>query len=153
MEKILRIDVSNKEDFYEKYNQKTVSKNLINYIIEDAMFISNNDQIKVVINDKCNLEKDCLRLIKGGLEIEYKKNLNNRHINNIKQFFLLLTGILFLFLSTTIKGNIFKEVFLIIGWVPIWEVIDIELFTDIKERRKRKVLKKLLESSFEIINN
>lgn len=41
---------------------------------------------------------------------------------------------------------IWKEVLLIGGWVPIWETIDIELFSDLEGRRKRIILKRLLES-------
>ena len=48
-----------------------------------------------------------------------------------------------------IKGDfIFKEVFLIVGWVPIWEVIEIEFFTELKEKGKRRILRKILESNF-----
>ncbi|MGN1302507.1 MAG: hypothetical protein ACI4VO_02495, partial [Clostridia bacterium] len=32
------------------------------------------------------------------------------------------------------------------GWVPIWETIDIELFSDLEGRRKKIILKRLLES-------
>lgn len=65
----------------------------------------------------------------------------------------MLLGILLLFLSTVIRGMfIFEEVFLIIGWVPIWEAVDIELFSDVKEKKKRNALKKLLESNLEIVN-
>lgn len=153
MEKIIEIDLKNKEDLTEKYNEKLVSKNLVDYMIEQARFIDKKDKVKVVINNQCGLSKDCLEVIKDGLKLEYQKNLNNSKLGNIKQFFLMLIGILFLFLSTVIHEDlIFKEVFLIIGWVPIWEVIDMELFSDIKEKRKRFILKKILEGNFEIIN-
>lgn len=152
MENIIEIDLYNEETLYEKYNKNIVSKELINYIIEQAMFISEYDTVKVLVRNKCKVDKNYLDMIKEGLEIEYKKKLRNRYINNIKQVILLLIGLLFLFISAIIKdGFIFKEVFLIIGWVPIWEVIEIELFTDVEERRIRKILKKLLESDFEIV--
>ena len=49
--------------------------------------------------------------------------------------------------ATLIKEDvIWKEVLLIGGWVPIWETIDIELFSDLEGRRKRIILKKLLKS-------
>ena len=91
-------------------------------------------------------------MIKDGLRIEYKKKLRNRYYNNIKQLVLLLIGTLFLFMTVIIKDNfVFREVVLIIGWVPIWAAIEIELFTDAVERRKRKIIKKLLKSDFEIL--
>lgn len=152
MKKIIEIDLYNEETLYEKYNKNIVSKELISYVIEQAMFISKYDTISVLVHNKCNVDKKYLNMIKEGLELEYKKKLRNHFINNIKQVILLLIGILFLFISTIIKdGFIFKEVFLIIGWVPIWEVIEIEMFTDVEERRTRKILKKLLESEFELV--
>lgn len=153
MEKIIEIDLLEKEDFIEKYNNRKISKSLIEYMMDEAMFIGKKDTIKIEIHNDCNLEIDIVKMIKDGLEIEYQKNIKNRKLNNIKQFILLLIGIIFLCLSTLMKeGFIFQEVFLIIGWVPIWEAIEIELFTDVKEKRKRQVLKKLLDGTIEIVN-
>lgn len=39
-----------------------------------------------------------------------------------------------------------KEILLISGWVPIWEMVKIELFPDVQGRIKRKYIKKLLKS-------
>lgn len=93
------------------------------------------------------MEQDCIKIITDELKQEYNKSLKLYHITNIRQLFLLLLGIFFLFLSTLIKEDvIWKEVLLIGGWVPIWETIDIELFSDLEGRRKRIILKKLLKS-------
>ena len=56
-------------------------------------------------------------------------------------------GIFFLTLSTLVDSeSIWYELMIIGGWVPIWEMIEVELFPDVEERRKRKVIKKLLKS-------
>ena len=68
MEKIIEINLYNKDDLTEKYNKKIVSRDLINYLVEEASFISKNDTIKVIINNECNLECDYLKMIKDGLE-------------------------------------------------------------------------------------
>lgn len=82
-----------------------------------------------------------------GFYQEYEMSKKIYHITNIKQFFLLMIGVIFLFLSTIVNESIiWKEILLIGGWVPIWEMIDLELFSDFQERRKRKILKKLLKS-------
>lgn len=149
MEKIIEIDLNNRENLTEKYNNKIVSKKLVDYILEEAIFVSKNDLIKIIINNNCDIEEDCIELIKDGLKVEYNRTLKIKHLNNVRQVIYLIIGIIFLFLSTIIKDDfIFKEVFIIIGWVPIWEVMEIELFTDIKERRKRRVIRKLLDSEF-----
>jgi len=152
MEKIMEIDLNNREDLTEKYNNKNASKNLISYIIDEAIFIGKDDSISVIINNNCDLDGDCIEILKDGLKLEYNRTLKRKCLNNVRQIIYLIIGILFLFLSTIIKDDfIFKEIFIIIGWVPIWEVMEIELFTDIKEKRKRKIIKKLLNSNY-IIN-
>ena len=58
-------------------------------------------------------------------------------------------GILFIYLSTLIKnGDVWKEIILITGWVPIWKMIEVEILPDVAGRRKRKIIKKLLNSEF-----
>ena len=46
MERIIEINLTNKKDFYDKYNKKLVSKELINYIIESAYYFDVDDTIK-----------------------------------------------------------------------------------------------------------
>lgn len=152
MEKILKIDLYEQSDFFDSYNRENVSKRLIDYMIQELMYIDNDDTVRVIIDNKCGLEVNCIEMINNGLNLEYNKNLRNFKLTNIKQFILMIVGILFLFISAIIKNNfVFQEVFLIIGWVPIWEAINIELFNDIKDKRRRKILKKLLLSNFELL--
>lgn len=146
MEKIIEIDISDKNDLIDKYNNKKLSKELMEYIIEQAIFVTRKDKIKIVINKKCSIEQDYIKIIKEGLKEEYSKSLKIYHLNNIRQLLLLILGIIFLFFSTLIKEDvIWKEILLIGGWVPIWETIEIELFSDLEGRRKRFILNKLLK--------
>ena len=56
MEKIIEIDLLNKEDFFEKYNHNEVSKDLINYLIKQTFINRKSKNIKIVINSKCEIE-------------------------------------------------------------------------------------------------
>ncbi len=147
MEKIIEIDLINKDDLVEKYNKKNVSTKLINYIIKEAIFAKSYEKIQIIINKNCNIEDDAIQMIKKGLQEEYDRSIEKRNINNMKQLWLLALGIILLFLSTLIKqNNIWKEILLISGWVPIWEMVEVELFPDVEGRKKRKNIKKLLKS-------
>ena len=149
MENIIEIDINNKYDFLDKYNEKNVSHEFIEYIIKQSLLVKSNEKIKVVVNNKCDIEDNCIEYIKNGLKREYNKVLEEYHNNNLKQLFFLVLGILFIFLSTLIpEGLIWREVLLIIGWVPIWEMIEVELFSDVVCRKRRKAVKKLLRSEF-----
>lgn len=151
MEKLIEIDLNNKYDLIDKYNEKKISNEIIEYIIKQAKFLRNK-QLKIIINKKCIIDKDIVKLIREGLEEECARSLEEHNTNNIKQILFLILGVTFIFLSTLIdEGVIWKEVLLISGWVPIWEMIEVELFPDVDGRRKRKLIKKLLNS--EIIVN
>ena len=148
MEKIIEIDLHDKYDLVEKYNENKISNELIKYIIKEAIPIRKNEKIKIVINVKCNnINRDCKEFLQEGLTEEYNKSIQEHKITDIKQICLLILGIIFLFLSSNINNEvIWKEILLITGWVPIWEVIDLELFSNTKGKGKIKIINKLLNS-------
>jgi len=147
MEKIIEIDIENKAALLEKYNKEKASINLIEYIIKQAKLVDKKEKIKIVVNKDRKIEEDCKKLIINGLKDEYIRSKYKYHANNIKQIYLLILGAILLFISTRIRADvIWKEILLISGWVPIWEMVKIELFPDIEGRIKRRVIKKLLES-------
>lgn len=149
MEHIIEIDLHNKHNLIDKYNEKKVSHGLIEYIIKQVEETNLYNDAKIVINKKCHIEEDSIKLIKEGLKEEYNRSLKKRDDNNIKQLIFLGLGILFIYLSTLIKnGDVWKEIILITGWVPIWKMIEVEILPDVAGRRKRKIIKKILRSEF-----
>lgn len=145
MENKIHIDLKDENDLLETYNENKVSINLINYIIDQAMLIPRKEQMQIVINKKSEINRDCKKMIINGLKEELNKSKRQRKNNNIKQIWLLILGFIFLFLSTLVtEEGIWKEVLIITGWVPIWETIEVELFPDVAGRKKRKIIKKLL---------
>lgn len=146
----IEIYINDEEDLLEKYNDKLVSQELIDYIISKSKNYFKEDDVVLVVENKTKYnDENVEKLIKNGLKFELQNSTKIKDLNNIKQVILILLGILFLFLSTLIDDSILKEVFIIIGWFPIWEVMDIEFFTDVKEKRKRSIINKLLESKIE----
>ena len=112
MEKIIEIDLHDKYDLVEKYNENKISNELIKYIIKEAIPIRKNEKIKIVINVKCNnINRDCKEFLKEGLIEEYNKSIQEHKITDIKQICLLILGIIFLFLSSNINNEvIWKEI-------------------------------------------
>lgn len=144
MEKTIEIDITNEDDLFEKYNKKKVSKDLINYIIESTPRFRNKDTFKIIVNS--TITNKCADIILDGLKEEYKKSVNVHYRTNIVQTIYLLVGIIVLSISTIIEKVIFKEIVLIGGWVLIWSMVELEIFSDTSGRRKRRILKKLLNS-------
>lgn len=144
MEKTIEIDIVNEDDLFEKYNKNKVSKDLINYIIESIPRFKKKDILKIKINNR--VKESCIPFIIDGLKEEYQKSVNAHYYTNIVQTIYLLVGIIVLSISTIIEKVIFKEIVLIGGWVLIWSMVELELFSDTSGRRKRRILKKLLNS-------
>lgn len=148
MEKIIEIDLTKEEDLFEKYNQKQLSNELICYILKEASFkLNKKDNVKLIINNYTN-QKDITELLKIKFKDEYNMIAIKQMRNLLMQLVYLLVGMIALFISAIIKSNIFKEIVLIGGWVLIWYMIELEIFSDNELRVKRKLLKKLLNSEF-----
>ena len=151
MLKTINIDLLNKDDFLEKYNHDEVSHGLIEYLIQEGKNISKKD--KLILNIHVNFQNDLNikdMLIKA-LNKEYINTINDHYFNNLFQILLFLLGIIFLSLSTLFKeGVIWKEILLIGGWVPIWEMIELELFNDVRGIKKKKIIKYLIHSQINI---
>lgn len=143
MEKIIELNVKSIDDIVDKFNNNKISNECLEYLITSSYLIKRNEEIKLIVE---NCDVDVIKkLIVNSLKDEYNKSVKIIYINNINQLICTLIGIIFLIFSTFVSDNfIFKELLIIIGWVPIWRVIEIELFNDTKEMRKRKILKKLL---------
>lgn len=153
VEKIIEININNKYDLIDRYNEKKLSNKLLKYIIDETILTKRNNKIKIIINKKINIDIDSVELIKKGLQEEYNKSIEERSRNNMKQVIFLLLGMFFIFIATRIeKRGMWREIILITGWVPIWEMVKIELFSDVYGRRKRKIIKRLLESKIIELN-
>ena len=93
-------------------------------------------------------------VMKKSLINEYNKCIREIDRNNIRQFIYVLIGILLLFISTIFGKNfIFEEIFLIGGWVLIWETIEIEMFADTELKKRKTILKKLINCELKEIDD
>lgn len=149
MEKIIEFEINNKNDFYDKYNSKKVSKELVNYLVENTPRFSNNDQIKVLYKNNTKDELDIERMIKEELNQCYKNNLHRHHRNDYTQAIYLIIGLAGILLSTIINNSLLEEIAMIGGTVFIMALIEMEIYTEVKEKRRRKIIDKLLKSKFE----
>lgn len=148
MKKIIEIDIMDTNDLYETFNRKKVSHELINYIIESANTFRKKDEMEIIINNKTNEKDKCIFLIEEGLKEEIEKS-KERHIRtNRLQVVYCVVGILALSISTQIPIEIIRELIIICGWVLMWTIIELEMYNDVAERKRRKLLRKLLKSNF-----
>lgn len=142
------VNIRREKDLYEKYSNE-VSTELLEYLIEEAKL---NKEIEVTINTKLDI-KNIDKLIIKGLEDLCNDNKIVDKIYDKKQIILFVVGIIFLIISTLTKPEIIKELVLIIGWIAVWEVLDITINIDSKYKRRKKAIKKLLNCKITVNNN
>jgi len=151
MDKEIVVDILNETELLEKYNTKRVNKDFIEYLIKEAKYVEEYEKVNITINNKIKSKIDIEEIITDGLRREYENISIEYHRNNIIQIALLIIGILLIFVSSLISEKyIWKEIILIIGWVPIWEAVDLELFRDFRKRRRKHIIAKLLSSEIKV---
>lgn len=148
MKKTIIVDLNNKDDIFEKYNNQKVSKDLIRYLILSVSRFKRKDMVKVIINNNCEYTGNCIELIKRALLEECSNNDHKFKLNNLKQLFFFIFGAAALGLSTLVKGEVIKEIILIGAWVFLWDMVELEIDDDMSNRKKMRILKKLLASDF-----
>ena len=148
MKKVIRVDLYNEDSLYEMYNYKKVSKDLIKYLIDNASKVKDDDELEVNVYKHFEKKDKCIEFIKNGLQEELDNNEYRFHITNVKQASFFVVGAFALILSTLINIEVIKEIVLIGAWVLLWNMVEMEIVDEISMRRKKKALRKLLNSEF-----
>lgn len=146
MEKVINVDFLDESDIVSRYDGSKISNDLIEYLIKEAEFVRKKDSIKIIISNKCKTKIKYKEMLYNAFNEAYTNNLRIHAKNNIIQVILFILGVFFIFMSFQIKNELWEEIFLIGGWVPIWEMVDLELFSDVRGNRRKHILLKLKES-------
>ena len=143
MEKVIDVDIMDLDDFFSKYNKELVSLDLIKFILDNCKEV--DEDIVIVLNKK--IDKPLEDILRNSLKTEYNLMIKEHFNNNKMQVIYFLVGIIMLVISRILNDRaLLEELFLIGGWVLIWQTVEIEFFRDIDNKRKRKLLKKLINS-------
>ena len=157
MKNIIEITLNRKDDYLNKYNEKRISKELNDYILEECRGIDlkNNIEIHINTNFEMNDEEknnlvDMIRENYGVDISDIEELLKKLYIINT---IMILAGIVFLiiwFISSNIP--VLSEFILIIGWILIWEGINNIMYQTVKNAIKIKRRKKLTNCKI-VFNN
>lgn len=150
------VEINNKENIFNKFNEKQISDGLAQYIITNAKKSFLGENIKLVIKQNILLttqeQTKIVDAIREYFGLLVRKKILYLRINNIKQTVLSIVGILLIifseFLSLTFDYLI-PELLLIAGWIVIWEVLDSILFVDSKTKIDKKIYLKLSNCEIE----
>lgn len=148
---VIKVLVNSNEEFYNDHDprKRTINKSLMDYVSEEAENIpfKYNIDIEFYCDELTDLEKkNITNMIKEyyGLKV-YSCKSSIRH-GIIKTLMLFIFGAFFLacaMLNQNILNIIYDEVVYVIGWVLLWEATETFLFSNSKDKARKKNYKQL----------
>ena len=152
MDRVINIDINDKHDLYEPYNDNYLNKDLIDYLIRQGMPFKKKDKVTIEVDNNVRKRKNFEQILKQSLKME-KNRLQQKYKDmNKKQASWYIMGALIILLGYIIsESSALHEIIIVVGSVPIWEAISIELFKDTEIRKKIQVIDLLLKSQIKTI--
>ena len=135
-------------DYTSPYNSKKLNSELLSYILDESKSISPSNTIDFEIHSPHKFldkeKNDFIDILRSNLGEDIKESYLEMKITHMRATILFMIGILFILFYTFIsKFQIVSEIFLIIGWVGIWESCYIFFFDNMHYRIKIRKFKKL----------
>lgn len=157
MKKVIEIDLDNKLEYLNKYNDNIINDELHNYILSAFDDVNKNILLKVKFN--YNIDKDerlkVALVFKDSFSIELDNIQKKIKKRNIRDAVLLVLGFLFLIIYCYLDDfDIFliAEFFMVISWVSFWEFAESLLFGRKKLIVNKKKYEKLINTEIEIVD-
>lgn len=156
MKKIIEVDLDNKFEYVNKFDDNVINYELLKYLLislddfKRDVIIRIKFNYDVLENDICQVED----MFKRSFLIELDNIKKELRQQNVKNILLLLFGFIALIIYCCLDdGNIFlvAEFFMVISWVLFWEFAESILFRRRELALKRKKYKKLMDAEFKII--
>lgn len=140
MENIVKIHLKERNDYINKYNERILSYELSNYILEELKGIDPKRKIKFSISSDFNMEDlektNLIDMIRNNFGADISEILHLSKIQTLTNILLLSIGIIFITLSTLLKFKLLSQFSLIFGWVLLGEAICNFLYKTIENRNK-----------------
>lgn len=140
----IEINITNENELLNIYNKNIISETLDNYLTTSLEHRSLKENITINITGTEN--ENIKNIITNYYNEKYLYFKKIDTLDNYIRLVLFLIGVLSIFMSKQFT-NIVSEIFLIAGWVIIWEIIYDILFSEIKRKRKAKIYKALATSN------
>lgn len=134
MEKIIKIHLNERTDYINKYNQRILSYDLSNYILEELKGISTKEKIKFNIQSDfkmSDLEKtNLVDMIRNNFGADISEILNIAKKHHIINCLILLVSIILIIIHLSLNTEIISQYILILGWVLMEQTIIFFLYKE-----------------------
>ena len=144
MEKIIKIHLTERTDYINKYNQRILSYNLSNYILEELKGTSTKEKIKFNISsdfEMSDLEKtNLVDMIRNNFGADISEIINLSRQHRLTNILILLISIILIIIYSLINTEIIAQYTLILGWVLMEQTIIFFLYkgTDYNHKISRR---------------
>ena len=141
MENIIRIHLKDKLDYINTFNEKILSYELSNYILEETRGINTKQNIKFIISKEFEMTDDdkenLVDMIRNNFGADISEIMNFSSKQLIGNVLIFLIGLIFLIIySIFSKIMIISDFILILGWVLLGETICNFLYKGIENKLK-----------------
>ena len=159
MEKIIKIHLTERTDYINKYNQRILSYDLSNYILEELKGIDTKEKIKFFIEsnfEMTDLEKtNLVDMIRNNYGADISEILNISKKHRITYLLILLMSIILIIIYSMINTELIAQYTLILGWVLMEQTICYFLYKGTEynhliSRRKQIVNAKMIFNKDEL---
>ena len=135
--KKIKIELNNLDNATNQFNNEVLDNELDNYITNTSLHILPKEQL--------------IKLIHTHYEKKVKQLKQIDKYDDYFRMILLLLGIILIIISEHLTSFL-SELFLIAGWVVVWEMVYDILFTGMKRKRSLNLYKKLATCKIEFLN-
>lgn len=157
MKKTIEIDLDDKFEYLNKYDDNKINDELHEFILESMSNVKQDVILKIKFNYKINkeIESKVAKIFNDSFReklLNIQKELNRQ---KVRDFILLILGFLFLAIYCCLDVfNIFlvAEFFMVISWVAFWEFAESLLFDRRKLVINRKKYQKLMNAEFDVVD-
>lgn len=140
MEKIINIHLKNIDDYKNTYNEKILSYNLSNYILEELKGTDTKEKIKFSISTDFEIleqdKNDLVDMIRNNFGADISEILNFTKKQKYTHYLILFISIILIIISSIIKIKLLAQFILILGWVLLGESICNFLYKGIENHHK-----------------
>lgn len=150
---------------YSQYKKRDMDEYFLDYIYDEALGIPLKHNIKLTMHINEDVyDEEKTKNVKNAIKnnFTWRQGVNNQRLKELFQkcLLLLVAGLAFLVLTFGLNNfvsnenaflDIFGESLSIIGWVFLWDLVEILVFDITKLAKKRRFLKRLINSKVEFV--
>lgn len=140
MENIIKIHLKNKFNYKNIYNDKILSYELSNYILEELKGIDTKKKIKFIISSDFNMNdlerNNLVDMIRNNFGADISEIINLSKKQLIANLLILFPAIILIIIYSLLKIKLIAQFILIFGWVLLGEVICNIMYKGIDTKHK-----------------